>query len=173
MQVTYSMISRSVNKAQGNDLYIKWCFDINFKVVFSHLKFKISFRKTGNFGWGGDKFAPSRFFNISARKIFIVTNLLDFLQLLIVQLFKKFHLNILRNEGAGDNFLGLTLEKSQILKSQLSRKKEHRLNILQISFVLYCCLMHSITIILFGWKMWSKFNFIVIFLIVGQFCRSS
>ena len=49
--------------------------------------------------------------------------LLEFLQLLIVQLFKKFHLNILKNEGAGDNFLGLTLAKSQILKSQLSRKR--------------------------------------------------
>ena len=61
--------------------------------------------------------------------------LLDFLQLLIVQLLKKFHLNILKNEGAGDNFLGLTLEKSQIFKSQLSRKKERKLNILQISFV--------------------------------------
>ena len=49
--------------------------------------------------------------------------LLDFLQLLIVQLLKKFHQNILKNEGAGDNFLELTQEKSQILKSQLSRKK--------------------------------------------------
>ena len=61
--------------------------------------------------------------------------LLDVLQLLIVQLLKKFLKNILKNEGAGDNFLGLTLEKSQILKSQLSRKKERKLNILQISFV--------------------------------------
>ena len=61
--------------------------------------------------------------------------LLDFLQLLIVQLLKKFHENILKNEGAGDNFLGLTLKKSQILKSQLSRKKERKLNILQIYFV--------------------------------------
>ena len=43
--------------------------------------------------------------------------------------------HMLQNEGAGDNFLGLTLEKSQILKSQLSPKKEHKLNILQISFV--------------------------------------
>ena len=75
------------------------------------------------------------FFTYSARKIFIAMKLLDFLQLFIVQLLKKFHLNILKNEGAGDNFLGLTLEKSQILKSQLSRKKEHKLNILQISFV--------------------------------------
>ena len=61
--------------------------------------------------------------------------LLDFLQLRIVQLLKKFHWNVLKNEGAGDDFLGLTLEKSQILKSQLSRKKERKLNILQISFV--------------------------------------
>ena len=42
---------------------------------------------------------------------------LDFFQLPIVQLLKKFHSNILTNEG-GDNFLGLTLEKLQILKSQ-------------------------------------------------------
>ena len=62
--------------------------------------------------------------------------LLDFLQLLIVQLLKKFHPNILKNEGAGDNFLGLTLAKSPILKSQLSRKKEQKWNILQISFAM-------------------------------------
>ena len=28
----------------------------------------------------------------------------------------------MKNEGAGDNVLGLTMEKSQILKSQLSQK---------------------------------------------------
>ena len=60
---------------------------------------------------------------------------LDFLKLLIMQLLKKFHRNILQNEGAGGNFLGLTLEKPQLLKSQLSRKKEHKLNIFHISFV--------------------------------------
>ena len=49
---------------------------------------------------------------------------LDFLQLPIVQLLGKFHRNILKNEVAGDNFLGLTLEKSQILKVQVSRQKE-------------------------------------------------
>ena len=37
--------------------------------------------------------------------------------------------------GAGDKFLGLTQEKLQILKSQLSGKKEQKWNILQISFV--------------------------------------
>ena len=60
--------------------------------------------------------------------------LLDFLQLLIVQLLKKFYQSILKNEGVGDDFLGLTLEKSHILKSQLSRKKELKWNVLQISF---------------------------------------
>ena len=64
--------------------------------------------------------------NNSVRKNSIAMKLLDFLQLLIVQLLKKFHRNILKNEGAGDNFLGLTLEKSQILKSQLSRPKEQK-----------------------------------------------
>ena len=49
--------------------------------------------------------------------------LLDFLQLPIVQLFVKFHSNMLRNEGEGDNILGLTLEISKSLKSQLSRQK--------------------------------------------------
>ena len=49
--------------------------------------------------------------------------LLDFLQLIIVQLLKKFLWNILTNDGAGDNFLGLTQEKSQILKSQNRVKK--------------------------------------------------
>ena len=43
--------------------------------------------------------------------------LLDFLQLPIMQLLRKFHLNILTTEGEGDNILGLTLKKSQILKS--------------------------------------------------------
>ena len=62
--------------------------------------------------------------------------LLDFLELLLVQRLKKFNRNILKNEGAGDNFLGLTLAKSQILKSQLSRKKEQKWNNLQISFVM-------------------------------------
>ena len=95
--------------------------------------------------------------------------LLDFLQLLIVQLLKKFHLNILKNEGAGDNFLGLTQEKSQILQSQLLRKKEQKWNILQISFVMLCYLMHSIINIMFGWKICSKLNFILIFLILANF----
>ena len=35
--------------------------------------------------------------------------LLDFLQLPIVQLLRKFHPNISTNEGEGDNVLGLTL----------------------------------------------------------------
>ena len=64
---------------------------------------------------------------------------------------------------------GLTQEKSQILKSQLSRKKEQKWNILQISFVMLCYLMHSITNIMFGWKICSKFNFISIFLILAHF----
>ena len=46
-------------------------------------------------------------------------NLLNFLQLPIVQLFQTFHLYTLINKGEGDILLGLTLEKSQILKSQL------------------------------------------------------
>ena len=62
--------------------------------------------------------------------------LLDFLQLLIVQLLKKDSLTCFENEGAGDNFLGLTHEKSQLLKSQLSRREEQKRNILQISFVI-------------------------------------
>ena len=95
--------------------------------------------------------------------------LLDFLQLPIVQLLRKFYCNILENEGAGDNFLGLTLEKSQILKSQLSRKKEQNLEILQISFVMYCYLVYSIIIIMFWWKLCSKFNLIAIFLILANF----
>ena len=49
-------------------------------------------------------------------------------------------------------------------------KKEQKWNIsLQIYFVVYCSLMYSITIIMFGWKMWSKFNFIAIFLIPADF----
>ena len=32
-----------------------------------------------------------------------------------------------------------------------------------------CYLMHSITSIMFGWKMCSKFNFIAIFLILANF----
>ena len=60
-------------------------------------------------------------------------------------------------------------EKSQILKSQLSRKKEQKWNILQIYFVMLSYLMRSITIIMFGWKLCSKFNFIAIFLILTNF----
>ena len=66
-------------------------------------------------------------------------------------------------------FPGVTQEKSQILKSQLSRKKEQKWNILQISFVMLCYLMHSIINIMFGWKICSKFNFISIFLILANF----
>ena len=69
----------------------------------------------------------------------------------------------------GDNFLGLTQEKSQILKSQLLRKKEQKWNILQISFLMLCYLMHSIIKTMFGWKICSKFNFTSIFLILANF----
>ena len=106
--------------------------------------------------------------NNSVRKNVIAMKLRDFLQLLILQLLKKFHWNIMKNEGAGDNFLGLTQEKSQILKSQLLRKKEQKWNILRISFVI-CYLMYSIINIMFGWKICSKFNFISIFLILANF----
>ena len=44
-----------------------------------------------------------------------------------------------------------------------------QLNILQISFVTLCYLMHSITNIMFGWKICPKFNFISIFLILANF----
>ena len=71
--------------------------------------------------------------------------------------------------GTGDNFLRLTQEKSQILKSQLSRKKEQKWNILQISVVMLCYLMHSILNIMFGWKICPKFNFISIFPILANF----
>ena len=50
----------------------------------------------------------------------MVMKLLDFLQLPVVQLLRKFLLSILTNDGEGVNFSGLNLEKSQILKSQLS-----------------------------------------------------
>ena len=60
--------------------------------------------------------------------------LLDFLQLLIMQRLKKVSSKYLKNEGMGDNFL--THEKSRILKSQLSREKEQKWNILRISFVI-------------------------------------
>ena len=60
-------------------------------------------------------------------------------------------------------------KKSQILKSQLSRNKEQKWNILQISFVMLCYLMHSIINIMFGWKISSKCNFISIFLILSNF----
>ena len=75
-------------------------------------------------------------FRHHGRTIFIGMKPLDFLQLIILQLLKKSYQTVLKNEVAGGNFLGLTLEKSQILKSQLSRKKEQKWNILQISFVM-------------------------------------
>ena len=48
-------------------------------------------------------------------------------------------------------------------------RKKQKWNILQISFVMLCCLMHSIINIIFGWKICSKFNFISIFLILANF----
>ena len=48
--------------------------------------------------------------------------LLDCFLLPIVQLLRNFHWNILANEEERDNFLGLIVEKLQILKSQLLRK---------------------------------------------------
>ena len=55
----------------------------------------------------------------------MVMKLHCFLQIPIVQLFRKFHWNILTKE---DNFRRLTLEKSPILEFQLSRKKEQNYN---------------------------------------------
>ena len=63
----------------------------------------------------------------------------------------------------------MTQEKSQILKSHLLRKKEQKWNILQISFVMLCYLMHSIINIMFGREICSKFNFISIFLFLANF----
>ena len=60
-------------------------------------------------------------------------------------------------------------EKSQLLKSAKSRKKYQNLNILQISFVMWWYLMYSIVIIIFGWKLCSKFNVIAIFKILANF----
>ena len=49
--------------------------------------------------------------------------LLEIIQLLTVATSQKVLLKCFENEGTGDNFQELTLEKSQILKFQLSRKK--------------------------------------------------
>ena len=49
--------------------------------------------------------------------------LFDILQLPIVQLLRKFHGNILKNEGAGDNFLGLTLENRKFSNLNYREKK--------------------------------------------------
>ena len=64
--------------------------------------------------------------------------------------------------------MGLTLGKSQIPESQLSRKKGKDYNILQISFVVWCYLMYSTIIIMFGWKLCSNLNFIAIFPILAN-----
>ena len=108
----------------------------------------------------------------SVRRNVMVMKLLEFLQLPIVHFLRKFHSKILTNEGKGDNSLGLTLEKSEFLESQLSRKKDQNYNILLIPFVVYCYLMYSIIIIVFGWKLCSKFNFIAIFQILANLPRS-
>ena len=49
--------------------------------------------------------------------------LADFLQLFIVQLLKKFRRNIFKNEGAGDNFLGLTLENRKFSNLNYREKR--------------------------------------------------
>ena len=47
-------------------------------------------------------------------------------------------------------------------------KKQKNFDILQISFVVQCFLMHSI-IIMFGWKLFSTFNLVAIFMILANF----
>ena len=46
---------------------------------------------------------------------------------------KKVSLKFSTDDGEGDNFVKLTLEKSQIITSQFSRKRYQNLNILEIS----------------------------------------
>ena len=55
--------------------------------------------------------------------------------------FSKTFNRFLTTEGEGDNFLGLILERSQILRTQFLRKKLEDVNILEISFVAKCYLM--------------------------------
>ena len=51
----------------------------------------------------------------------------EFLLLPIVQLLIKFHCNTFTNEVEGDNFPGLTLSISQIIKAQFFLKKVAKL----------------------------------------------
>ena len=60
---------------------------------------------------------------MSNRRDFMAKKLLDFLQLTIVQLLRKFHRNILFNEGKGGDFLGRSLESSQNSQTSIIGKK--------------------------------------------------
>ena len=61
--------------------------------------------------------------------------------------------------------------QGEIATSQICKiaKKYQNLNILQISFVMWWYLMYSIVIIIFGWKLCSKYNVIAIFKILANF----
>ena len=88
-----------------------------------------------------------RFFNNSVRRSIIVLKFLDFLLLPMMQLLTKFRPNILAIERERDIFLGLTLEKSQVLKPQISRKNS--------TIWIFCKLLLGISVIwciMFGWN---------------------
>ena len=62
-------------------------------------------------------------------------------------------------------------DPGKIANSQIAiiAEKLQNLNVLQISFVMQCYLMNSIRIIMFGWKLCSKFYLIAIFPILAHF----
>ena len=133
--------------------------------------------------WLGGKFAPLVDFltcflldcppnrlNKSARKNFIAMKLLDFLQLLILQLLKKFHWNILKNEGAGDNSDPGKIANSQM--SIIAKKGAEAENFANVfcNVVLFDAFYHK-------YHVWMEnviqSSFYRDFLDFGQFCRSS
>ena len=77
----------------------------------------------------------------------------------------KYH----EKKGAGDNFLGLTLENLQTLKYQLSQKNGAEFEYFANFFCDLVLLMYSIRIIIFGWKLCSKLKFMTIFLNLANF----
>ena len=92
--------------------------------------------------------------------------LLDFLLLPILQFLRKFHWNTFNIWRAGRQFYGIDSRNIASCQILVFTKDQQNLNIYQILFIVQCCSMHSIIIIMFAWKLWFKFNFIAIFLIL-------
>ena len=103
------------------------------------------------------------------KKNFIAMKLLDFFATTCCATSQKVSLKYFEKLGGGRQFSGTDPGKFANSQTSSITKKEQNLYILQITFVMWCYLMYSIIIIMFGWKLCSICNFIAIFLILANF----